>query len=73
MNKWLTGLQFFGVGWYISIAILLGVLGGRWLDGKLNTEPLFMIGGLLIGVFAALFGAYKLLPRLNKDQNKGNS
>lgn len=73
MNKWLTGLQFFGVGWYIVIAILLGVLGGRWLDGKLNTEPLFMIGGLLLGVFTAIFGVYKLLPKLDNDQNKRSS
>jgi F0F1-type ATP synthase assembly protein I len=63
MNRWRTGLQFIGIGWYISLTILGGILLGRWLDGKLNTEPLLLIIGLLLGLFVAFYGAYRLMPR----------
>ncbi|PPD59078.1 AtpZ/AtpI family protein [Dehalogenimonas etheniformans] len=63
MNRWRTGLQFIGIGWYISLTILGGILLGRWLDGKLNTEPLLLIIGLFLGLFVAFYGAYRLMPR----------
>lgn len=37
-----TGLRFGG-------AIVMFVLGGLWLDGRLHTRPLFIIVGTLLG------------------------
>lgn len=30
--------------------ILIGIFGGRWLDNQWNTEPIFLIVGLLLGL-----------------------
>ncbi len=73
MNRWLAALKLVGVGWYISACILLGVLAGRWLDGKLNSEPLWLIIGLLLGVIIAFYGVYRMLLGATNRRNKGNS
>jgi len=73
MNRWLTALRLIGIGWYISLSILLGVMAGRWLDERLNTEPILMIIGLFAGIFAAFYGVYRVLPIINKNSGKGNS
>ena len=46
--------------------IILGVLGGRWLDGKLNTEPILLITGLVLGIIGAFYGVYRMIrPLIN--------
>ena len=70
MNRWETAFQLVGLGWYVGACIFLGVVGGIWLDNKFNTKPLFVILGLLLGVFTALYGFYRMiLPNLNKKNN----
>jgi len=62
------------VGFFIGSSILLGVLGGHWLDGKLNTAPILVIAGLFLGLVVAFYGMYRmLLPLVSSDQNKENS
>ncbi len=62
------------MGWYIGGCIILGVLGGVWLDNKLNTKPLLVIVGLILGVVVAFYGVYRMiLPNINKKRNKGRS
>lgn len=36
----------------VTLALLTaaGVLGGRWLDGRMHTAPLFTIVGLVVGL-----------------------
>lgn len=71
MSRWAAALRFIGVGWFIGISILLGVLGGLWLDSKLNTKPLFVIFGLILGLIVAGYGVYQmLLPLIRNKQNK---
>ncbi|KYD26076.1 AtpZ/AtpI family protein [Geobacillus icigianus] len=43
--------------------VVIGVFGGRWLDGKLGTEPIFLIAGLLLGLAA---GVYAMLRFINQ-------
>ena len=74
MYRWQAALRLVGVGWYIGICIVLGVLGGLWLDKKLNTEPILVIVGLILGIVIAFYGVYRMiLPNINKKQNKGKS
>lgn len=40
------------VGIEMAVCILLGWLVGYLLDGKLGTDPYFMLAGLLLGVVA---------------------
>jgi F0F1-type ATP synthase assembly protein I len=42
------------VGIEFSLSTVVGLLGGRWLDGKLGTAPWLMIVGLLLGVTAGM-------------------
>lgn len=74
MPRWMAALRLTGVGFFIGGAIFLGLMGGLWLDGKLNTKPFFMLIGLILGIVVAGYGVYQmLLPLLNHKQNKENS
>ncbi len=74
MSRWAAALRFIGVGWFVGISILLGVLGGLWLDNKLNTTPILVIVGLIVGVVVAFYGVYQmLLPLIRNKQNKEDS
>ncbi len=67
-------LRFIGVGFYIGGSIVLGVVAGRWLDSKLNTEPILVIVGLVFGLFMAFYGVYRmLLPLIGNKREKGDS
>jgi F0F1-type ATP synthase assembly protein I len=71
MSRWVAALRLTGVGFFIVAAILLGVFAGLWLDGKLNTKPLFMIVGLLAGLGVAVYGVYQMLrPLMGDKQDK---
>lgn len=65
-----------GIGWYFAICVVLGVLAGRWLDGRLGSDPLFTLIGTFIGLAAALYGGYRmlterLLARRGRDGRRG--
>jgi len=38
--------------------VLLFLLGGWWLDGKLGTEPLFLILGAFVGAAAGFYSLW---------------
>lgn len=71
MNRLAAALRLLGVGWYIGVCIVLGVWGGLWLDDRLNTSPIFVIVGLILGVALAIYGVYRmLLPNIDR-KDKG--
>ena len=73
MKRWVAALGLTGIGFYIAGAIILGLLGGLWLDSKLNSEPFFLIAGLILGIVVAFFGVYNMVrPFISNKQNKGN-
>jgi F0F1-type ATP synthase assembly protein I len=51
---WQTAGQAGAVGMEIILAVLVGYLGGQWLDRKLGTGPWFEWIGLVLGVGAAI-------------------
>ncbi|MBI4180983.1 MAG: AtpZ/AtpI family protein [Chloroflexi bacterium] len=73
MRRWEAALRLVGMGWYIGVCIILGVLGGLWLDNKFNTKPILVIVGLLAGIGMAFYGVYRMIqPNINNNkQNKG--
>lgn len=74
MQGWRAALGVLGVGWYIAIAIILGLLCGIWVDGRFGTKPVFTIIGLVIGVITAVYGVYKMiLPFIKNKQGKGDA
>jgi ATP synthase protein I len=36
-------------------SILVGIFGGRWIDRQFDTEPLFLIIGLLLGLATGVY------------------
>ena len=54
------------VGIEIAAAIIIGYLGGRFLDRKLGTEPWISYAGLLAGIGAAI----KALVRVTRDYRR---
>ncbi len=73
MNRWVAALRMTGMGFFIGACILLGIIAGIWLDGKLNTEPVFVIIGMVLGIIVAFYGVYQmLLPLLDNKRGKEN-
>ncbi|MBI2171586.1 MAG: AtpZ/AtpI family protein [Chloroflexi bacterium] len=71
-RKLLLAMRLVGLGWYIALCIILGVGGGIWLDRRLNTSPLFILVGVLLGSVLAFYGVYKMVvPLLAGDDNNG--
>ena len=72
MSRRTAAVRLIGVGFFIGGSIILGLLGGRWLDNKLGTK-LFWIIGLILGIVVAFYGVYQmLLPLMNNKRNKEN-
>ncbi|MFC1955346.1 AtpZ/AtpI family protein [Chloroflexota bacterium] len=71
MSRWIAALRLTGVGFFIGVCIVLGILAGLWVDAKLGTEPVFILAGLVIGVAVAVYGVYRmLLPLIGSKSNK---
>ena len=62
------------MGWYVGLCIFLGVWGGLWLDNRLNSKPVLIIAGLIIGLIVAIYGVYRmLLPTMSDRQDEENN
>ena len=73
-SRWAAALRLTGVGFFIGASIVLGVVAGLWLDSRLNTSPILVIVGLLLGIMVAFFGVYQmLLPLIGGKRGKENS
>ena len=71
MDRWALAARFIGIGWYIGISIVGGILLGIWLDNKLNTTLIFTLVGLFLGLAVAGLGTYHMVSPLLKEQDKG--
>jgi F0F1-type ATP synthase assembly protein I len=65
-------LSLMGMGFYIAIAIVLGIWGGHWLDGKFNTNPLWLIIGSILGVAVATLGVFNMLKPFIESAKKAS-
>lgn len=71
MRRWQAALNLISVGWFVGVSLLLGVLGGLWLDSEFGTKPLFVIVGLILGIIVAAYGVYRMfLPLIRNKQDK---
>jgi F0F1-type ATP synthase assembly protein I len=61
------------VGLQFAASILLFFFAGRWLDGRLGTEPWLLIVGVFTGLCAGFWSMYRRLvvePRA-REKDKG--
>ena len=45
-------------------------LGGHWLDGKINSSPLWLIIGLFLGIAVAALGVYNMIKPFIQEAKK---
>jgi len=68
-------MRLIGIGWYIAICIVLGVVGGIQLDNLVDTGKLFTVIGLFVGLFFGLWGGWlqlrEVLDAINRRQTGG--
>lgn len=48
------------VGLEMGISVVVGLLGGQWLDGKAGTAPWLMLLGLVLGTVAGFRGLIRM-------------
>ena len=51
------------LSWTMVFSLLIPLLFGIWLDKRLNTTPLFILIGTLLGVLAATVGVARMVLR----------
>ncbi|MBB6283088.1 AtpZ/AtpI family protein [Geobacillus subterraneus] len=49
-------------------SILIGIFGGRWVDNKFDTEPVFLIAGLLLGLAAGVYAMLRLIRQYFSEE-----
>lgn len=62
-RKGMSGAEFAGVGLQFGITIVVFAIGGIWLDRKLGTSPLFVIGGVFGGATLGFWEMYRAMIR----------
>lgn len=55
------------VGLEVVLSIAVGLLGGAWLDGKLDTNPWLTLIGLFYGLAAAGRSIYRAHGRAKRE------
>ena len=74
MDRRLLALRLLGLGWYVAACVVVGAVGGVWLDKLSGLTPLFTLLGVLIGTVTAFYGLYKMvLPLFNTTSSTTKS
>ena len=72
MPWWVLALRLSGLGFYIALCIIGGIVVGVLVDGALGTKVIFLLVGLILGCASAFYGTYKMVsPLLGSDAGVG--
>jgi F0F1-type ATP synthase assembly protein I len=52
------------LSWTMLFSLLIPLLAGIWLDEKLDTTPLFILIGVVLGISAATVGVARIALRM---------
>jgi ATP synthase protein I len=55
--------RYSGLGLQLAASVVIFMLAGRWLDGKLGTESWLTLVGALIGGAAGFYSLYRHLVK----------
>jgi F0F1-type ATP synthase assembly protein I len=74
MNGWTVALRVAGLGWFVAVSVVAGILGGYFLDKAAGTTPLFTLIGTVLGSVVAFYGVYKMIvPVLYGSKGQGDN
>ena len=60
---------FLTLGIQLALSIVAFFFLGKWLDGRFNTSPWLMFGGLLIGVVGGMVKFITAVMKLGQQQD----
>ena len=72
MPWWLIALKLTGLGWYVALCILAGVILGIWIDRIYNTTPIVTVVGTVLGSTLAFWGLYRMVVPIFYGPSKQN-
>jgi F0F1-type ATP synthase assembly protein I len=52
-------MRHLGLGTQLAMMMVIGVIGGNWLDEKTGWDPLFVLSGSALGITAGIWAVYK--------------
>ena len=62
MPQWLiVALRLTGLGWYVALCIVLGIVGGVWLGKLTGQVALMVLIGTVVGSVIAFYGVYRMV------------
>ncbi len=65
-------LEVSSVGIELALSIVLGWLGGSWLDDMAGTAPWLTVTGVLFGVTAGFYALYRVAQKVARRQRQGS-
>jgi len=51
--------RFVGLGFELTVPLLVGLFGGQWLDRRFGTAPWLLLVGALLGGAAGMLSLYR--------------
>jgi ATP synthase protein I len=69
-KRFYNALSASSVGLELGISVLIGVLFGTWLDGKLGTEPWMMLAFLVVGFIAGFRGVLHAVKKADREASR---
>jgi ATP synthase protein I len=69
-GSWVRPLRetapYVGLGTALAVTVAAALGLGHWLDGRLGTDPIFLVVGGVLGVAAALYNFFRLVSGFSK-------
>jgi ATP synthase protein I len=62
--------KYGAIGLEFTLSVLLGLLGGYWLDGKLKTHGVLTVVGAVIGLAAGYRTLWQVLKQANREADE---
>ena len=75
MPQWVIAvLRLTGLGWFVAVCIVLGILGGLWLGNVTGQVALMVLVGTVLGSVVAFYGVYRMIiPAVYGSNNPNRS
>ena len=66
-------LRLSTLGIELGLLVMIGLIGGQWLDKKFGTAPWLLLAGMLLGLTAGFRTIYRALKGLNAEPPEAGS
>ena len=67
-HMWRLAARYSSLGIEMAAAVMIGSVGGWWLDGKLQTEPWLFWLGFVVGIGAAVRAVVRIVKMTNMNE-----